>query len=274
MSTLLGFLKSAAAHEGDKQRFLNVLGNPSSSNEERAEAYNGLMKVANHQDWIWLMSQMEQNPGELNSRVMDNFFTGAVQHCHERLTKLVTAEDGLISNAVKAINAFTGFGGAAIFLTHRSLSGLEVLGLTEELHAFAEFIRLACEYKAANGLIPRKLFEERLRQYLPADVVDEQEARFAEYVSHRQGQASAISTPTSPAPTRKPANGNGKPIRVSEGHRPTTPIPPEKYARREDLRSKDEPIDQEGREAARQAAGTPEQTANHALAGIADLIQQ
>ena len=257
MSTLLGSLKGAIAHESDKRKFFNILGNPASSTDQRAEAYNGLMGIANHQDWNWLMGQFEQNPGELNSRVMNSFFAGAVQHCHERLANFVSAEDGIVLISVKAINSFAEFAGAAIFFAHRAISAMEALGMTEELRAFAEFIVLACDSKANNGLVPRKLFEDRLKQYLTADVVADQEAGFKEFIARRQ-----------------PVNGNDRSRKAPEGHRPPSSILPEKNARHLGSAEKDEPIDAEGRAAAARVAGKPEEVANHALAtGLAAVTQ-
>lgn len=253
MSILLNFLNGAVAHEDNKRKSFNILGNPASSIEERANAYNSLMAVANHQDWLWLMSQFEQNPGELNYRVMDSFFAGAAQHYRERLMKFVEAEDGIVAISVKAINSFTDFAGAAIFLSHRALSAMESLGMTEELKVFAEFVVLACKSKASNELVPRKLFEERLRQYLPADVVDDQEAEFQRLFAHRQPST------------------NGKSHKGSEGPRPRTSLPPKKYIRPGDL-PKDESINEEGRARAARLSGSPESRAKNALAeGLAAI---
>lgn len=254
MSNLLGFLKGATAHERGKREFMAILGNPNSSTEERANAYNGLMDHAGHQDWHWLTSQFEQNPGELSSRVMSKFFTGAGQHCPDRLAKFVTADDGIVAHSVRSIMAFTEFGGAAIFMTHRAVLAMEAVGLTEELKTFATFVAEVCENKAVNGLIPRKLFEDRLRQYLPPDVVEDQEKRSQKLFINRQGNG----------------HTNDRPRKASEGHRPHIPIPSGKFARSADVRP-DEPIDEEGHAAAARVAGTPEDRANHALAGLAAI---
>lgn len=256
MSTLLNFLNSAVAHEDNKRKFFNILGNPASSIEERANAYNGLMSVANHQDWGWLMSQFEQNPGELNSRVMDSFFSGAAQHYRERLDKFVSAEDGVVAISVKAISGFTDFAGAAIFFVHRALTAMETLNMAEELKAFAQFVVLACESKADCGLVPRKLFEGRLKQYLRADVVDDQEFRFKQLVARK-----------------RPTNGNDRPRKESEGSRPRTSLSPEKHVKPGDLQ-KDELINEEGRARAARLSGGPEARANHALAGLGTLMSE
>jgi hypothetical protein len=253
MSTLLGFLTGAVAHESDKRKFFNTLGNPSSSMEARAEAYNGLMTIANHNDWHWLCSQFEQNPGELNSRVMSGFFTGAAQHCHDRLMRFVSADDGVVAISVKAICSFTEFTGAAIFFVHRAVTAMETLNMTEELKAFANFVLLACESKANNGLVPRKLFEERLQQYLSADVVEDQKRRSQQLMTGR--------------------NHNGSDRRKeSEGPRPHTSSIPERKYTHPDLPKEDKPIDTEGHAAAARVAGSLEERANHALADITSLI--
>ena len=243
MSGLLGFINGAIAHEGDKRKFINVLGNPTSSLEARVNAYTGLMIIANRQDWFWLMGQFEQNLGELNSRVMDPFFAGAAKYCRERLADFVAAEDGIVAVSVKAINSFTEIGGAAIFMVHRALSAMEALGMIEELRAFASFVVMVCENKANNGLVPRKLFEERLKQYLSADVVDDQEQRFQQLVANRK--------PVS--------NGGDRSYKGLEGRRP---IPPEKYARPVKVVSggtqkDDDSIDAEGRRVAAEIAKRP-----------------
>lgn len=255
MSTLLGSLKSAISHEGDKRKFFNILGNPASSTEERADAYNGLMSIANHQDWQRLCSQFEQNLGELNSKVMGNFFAGAAQHFPDRLKKFVEAEDGIVLFSVKEINKFTEFAGAAIFLAHRAISGMEALGMIEELKAFAEFVVMACDVKANNGLVPRKLFEERLKQYLPADVVEDQEKEFQRLYARRQ-----------------PTNGGDRLRKAPEGHRPPSSILPEKNARHLGSAEKDEPINAEGHAVAARVAGTAEDLANRPFAGLAALV--
>lgn len=241
-TSLLSFLKASTSHEADKRKHFEVLGNPSSSNEERATAYLGLMGMADKQDWDWLLSQMERNPGELSSKVMEPFFNGAAKACPNRLKNFITAEDGVVADSVRAIKAFTEFGGAAIFMTHRAVVALEAIGAKEELAAFALFVKAVCESKANNGLIPRKLFETRLKPYLPTDVVEAQEAVFLELVgSHPQPNGGSGKPGGGGQPHRRPGEGlrpPAKDARTPGGsgevrEQPDIPMTPEMAAARD-----------------------------------------